>query len=49
MVLLYERHLGDTIISGDIYLIGNIIMESIDLVISYLNIGLHTGNAKYGI
>ena len=46
MVLLYANHLGDTIIAGNTDLSGNIIMESRDLVLSYINIGLHTGYAK---
>ena len=49
MVLLYDWYLGDTIISGNTYIRGNIIMESIDLVLSYPQIGLHTENAKYRI
>ena len=49
VVLLYGRHLSDTIISKNTYLSGNIIMESRYLVPSYVNIGLHTGNEKYRI
>ena len=49
MFLLYVGHLGDTIISGNIYLSGNIILEIGDLVLSYLHIGLHTGYSKYSI
>ena len=43
MVLLYDYHLGDTIISRNTYLSENIIMEIRDLVLSYLHIGLRTG------
>ena len=49
MVILYEEHLGDTIISGNTDLIINIIMESRDLILSYLHIGINTGNEKYSI
>ena len=49
MVILYDGHLGDTIISGDTDIKGNIIMESRDSVLSYIHIGLHTGNEKYRI
>ena len=49
MVLLYDEHVGDTIIAGNTDLSGNIIMESIYLVLSYLHIGIHTGDAKYMI
>ena len=49
MVLLYDEHLGDTIISGNIDIIGNKVMEIRDLVLSYLRIGLNTGDAKYRI
>ena len=47
MVILYGGHLGDTISSGNTDLRVNIIMESRDLVLSYLHICLHTSNAKY--
>ena len=46
MVLLYGRHLGDNIIHGNTDLSGNIIVESRDLVLSYLHIGLHTSGEK---
>ena len=46
MVLIDNRHLGDTIIDRNTDLNGNIITESIYLVLSYLRIGLHTGK-KY--
>ena len=49
MVLLDDEHLGDTIIAGNIYLIGNIIMEIRDSFLYSLNIGLHTGDEKYRI
>ena len=49
MVLLDDEHLGDTIISGNTDIRGNRILESIDLVLYYLHIGLHTGDAKYRI
>ena len=47
MVILYEENLDDTIIAGNTDLSGNIIMENRDLFLSYLHIGLHTGDAKY--
>ena len=43
MVLLYNEHLGDTIIAVNTDISRNIMMESIYLVLSYLHIGLHTG------
>ena len=49
MVLLYDGHLGDTIISGDTDLSVNIIMESRDLVLFYLHIDINNRNAKYRI
>ena len=49
MVLLYDKHLGDTIISRDIHLNRIIVTERRDLVLSYIHIGLHTDNAKYRI
>ena len=49
MVLLYGRHLGDNIIHGNTDLSVNIILESRDLVLSYLHIGLQTSDAKYRI
>ena len=49
MVILYYGHLGDTIIAGNKYLRGKIILESRDLVPYYLHIGIHTGDAKYRI
>ena len=49
MVLLDGDHLGDTIISGNTDISRNIILESRDLVLSYLHIGLHSGDEKYGI
>ena len=49
MVLLYDENLGETIIYGNTYLSGNIILESRDLVLSYLHISLHTGDEKYRI
>ena len=49
MVLLYVEHLGDTIISGNTDLRGNIILEIRGLVLSSLHIFLHTGDAKYMI
>ena len=49
MVLLYEEPLGDTRVAGNTDIRGNIIMETKDLVLSYLHIGLHTGDAKYTI
>ena len=49
MVLIYDEHLGDTIIAGNIDLRENIIMESRDLVLYYIHTGLQNGDAKYGI
>ena len=49
MVIIYEEHLGDTITSGNTDICGDIIMESRDLVLSYIKIGLHTGYEKYSI
>ena len=49
IVLIYDDHLGDTIIYGNIDLIGNIILESRGLVLSSLHIGLHTGDANFCI
>ena len=49
MVILYGEHLGDTTIDSNIYLMRNIILESRDLVLSYLHIGIYTGDAKYRI
>ena len=48
-VILYDDHLDDTIIDGNTDLSGNIILESRDLVLSYLHIGIHTDYAKYRI
>ena len=49
MVLLYYDYLVDTNISGNTDLIGNIILESRNSVLSSPHIGLHTVNAKYRI
>ena len=49
VVLIYDYHLGDTIIAGNKYLSGNTMMESRDLVLSYPHIGLRTGDTKYRI
>ena len=49
MVPLYDENLGDTIFAGNKYLSGNIIMKNRDLVLSYLHLGLHNGDAKYRI
>ena len=49
MVLLYDKHLGDTIIAGNTDLSGNIIMEIRGLVLSSLHAGIHTGDSKYMI
>ena len=46
MALLDDKHLGDTIISGNTYLRGNIIMEIRDSFLSSLHIGLHIGDEK---
>ena len=46
MALLYDEHLGITIITGNTDLSGNIIMKIRDLVLSYLHIVLHTGDTK---
>ena len=48
-VSLYDGHLGDTIIAVNTDIIINIILESRNLVLSYLRIGLHTGDEKYRI
>ena len=48
-VLIGYEHLGETIISGNTYLRGNIITERRDLVLSPPHIGLHTGDKKYCI
>ena len=49
MDLLNDKHAGDIIISGNIYLRGNRIMESSVLVLSYIHIDLHTDDAKHRI
>ena len=49
MDLLYDKHLGDTIIAGNKDLRGNIIMKIRVLVLSYLHIDIHTGDAKYRV
>ena len=49
MVILYGEHLGDTTIDSNTYLMINIILESRYLVLSYIHIGLHTGDEKYRI
>ena len=49
MVLLDYNHLGETIIARNTDLRDNIILESIDLVLSSRYIGLHTGDTKYSI
>ena len=49
MVLLYDEHVGNTIVAGNTDLSGNLILEIRDLVLSYLHIGLHTGDSKYRI
>ena len=49
MLIIYHEHLGDIIIAGKKDLDGNIILESRDLVLSYLHIDLHTGDEKYKI
>ena len=49
MSIIYDEHFGDTIISGNTCFSRNIIMESRDLVLSYLHIDIHTGNEKYRI
>ena len=46
MVLLYDGHLGDTIIDGNTEPSGNIIIKSIELVLSYPHIGIHTGDTE---
>ena len=46
MFLLDDEHLGNTIIYGNADLSGNIISESRDLVLSSIQIGLHTGDEK---
>ena len=46
MVLIDNEHLGETTISGNTDLRGNMIMEIRDSVLSSIHIGLHTGNTK---
>ena len=46
---MYDKHLGDTIVSGNKDLRGNRMMESRGLVLSYLHIDIHTGDAKYRV
>ena len=47
MVIIDDKNLGNTIITGNIDLSRNIIMYSRDLVLSYIHIGIHTGDEKY--
>ena len=47
MVLLYDGHMGDTIIYRNTDLSVNVIMENRDLVLSYLHMGIRTGDATY--
>ena len=49
MVILYDGHLGDTIIYIDVDLRGNIILERRELVLSYLHNEPHIGSAKHRI
>ena len=49
MDLLYDKHLGETIISGNTNIRGNRIVESRGLFLSYLHIDIHTGDAKYNV
>ena len=49
MVLKDDDQLGDTIIAGNTDLSRNIIMENRDLVLPYIHIVLHTGDAEYRI
>ena len=49
MVLIDDEPLGDTIISRNTVISGNIMTKRIELVLSYINIGIHTGDAKYRI
>ena len=49
MDILDDEKLIDTIIYGNIYLRGNIILEIRDSVLSSLHIVLHTGDLKYRI
>ena len=49
MLLIHNEHLGDTIIAGNTDISIHIIMEIRYLVLSYIHIGLHTGDAKYSI
>ena len=46
MVLLYDGHLGDTIITENTELSGNIILKIRHLILSYPHIGIHTGDKK---
>ena len=47
MVIIDDKNLGNTIITGNIDLSRNIIMYSRDLVLSFIHIGIHTGDEKY--
>ena len=49
MVLIIDKHLGDTIIVGNQYITITSILESRDLVLYSIHIGLHNGDAKYRI
>ena len=49
MVLLYDGHLSDTIITEKIDLSWNKILESRDSFLSSIHIGLHIDDAKYRI
>ena len=49
MVVIDDKQLGDTIIAGNTDLRGNMILESRDLFLFYLHIGLHNGDSKYMI
>ena len=49
MIIIDDGHLCDTVIADNIDLIRNNILESRYLVLSYLQIGLHTADANYSI
>ena len=49
MDILYDEHLGDTIITGNTGLSGNISTKRRDLVLSYLHIGLQISDKKQSI
>ena len=49
MVLLYDEHFCDTIITGNIDISSNSILEIRDSILASIHIGIHVGGAKYRI